>query len=139
MGRKHCGKRRNCSLRAISPFPAVFSKDFYCDTQKPKLVWERVNPFPSHSILSMTEKKKIFGSLCEKEQMTHSQHFYSFAAQADLNRDYFLLISFLCDWLNATFNIISLISRRPVHLSMLSRIFFLPVLRTLFTSHWLLS
>ena len=25
-GRKHCGKRRNCSLRAISPFPIVFSK-----------------------------------------------------------------------------------------------------------------
>ena len=24
------GKRRNCSLRAISPFPAVFSKDLYC-------------------------------------------------------------------------------------------------------------
>ena len=30
MGRKHCGKRRNCSLRAISPFPAVFLKDLYC-------------------------------------------------------------------------------------------------------------
>ena len=30
MGRKHCGKRRNCSLRAISPFSTVFSKDFYC-------------------------------------------------------------------------------------------------------------
>ena len=29
MGRKHCGKRRNCSLRAISPFPTVFSKDLY--------------------------------------------------------------------------------------------------------------
>ena len=31
-GRKHCGKKRNCSLRAISPFPAVFSKDIlvYC-------------------------------------------------------------------------------------------------------------
>ena len=27
--RKHCGKRRNCSLRAISPFPTVFSKDLY--------------------------------------------------------------------------------------------------------------
>ena len=40
MDRKHCGKRRNCSLRAISPFPSVFSKDFYC---KPFLVWERVN------------------------------------------------------------------------------------------------
>ena len=23
------GKRRNCSLRAISPFPTVFSKEFY--------------------------------------------------------------------------------------------------------------
>ena len=30
MGRKHCGKRRNCSLRVISSFPALFSKDFYC-------------------------------------------------------------------------------------------------------------
>ena len=28
--RKHCGKRRNCLLRAISPFPIVFSKDLYC-------------------------------------------------------------------------------------------------------------
>ena len=28
--RKQCGKRRNCSLRAISPFPTVFSKDFNC-------------------------------------------------------------------------------------------------------------
>ena len=30
MGRKHCGKRRNCSLQAISPFPTVFSKDLCC-------------------------------------------------------------------------------------------------------------
>ena len=30
MGRKHSGKRRNCSLRAISPVPTVFSKDLYC-------------------------------------------------------------------------------------------------------------
>ena len=28
--RKHCGKRRNCSLQAISPFPTVFSKDLCC-------------------------------------------------------------------------------------------------------------
>ena len=28
--RKHCWKRRNCSLRAISPFPTVFSKGLYC-------------------------------------------------------------------------------------------------------------
>ena len=29
MGKKHCGKRRNCSLRAISPFPTVFSKGLF--------------------------------------------------------------------------------------------------------------
>ena len=28
-GRKHCGKRRNCSLLAISPFPTVFSKGLF--------------------------------------------------------------------------------------------------------------
>ena len=28
-GRKHCGKRRNCSLRAISPCPTVFSKGLF--------------------------------------------------------------------------------------------------------------
>ena len=28
-GRKHCGKRRNCSLRAISPFPTVFSEGLF--------------------------------------------------------------------------------------------------------------
>ena len=27
LNRKHCGKRRNCSLRAISSFPTMFSKD----------------------------------------------------------------------------------------------------------------
>ena len=30
MDRKHFGKRRNCSLWAISPSPMVFSKDLYC-------------------------------------------------------------------------------------------------------------
>ena len=29
MGRKHCEKRRNCSSRAISPFPTVFSKGLF--------------------------------------------------------------------------------------------------------------
>ena len=28
-GRKQCGKRRNCSLRAISPFSKVFSKGLF--------------------------------------------------------------------------------------------------------------
>ena len=30
LGRKQCGKRRNCLLRAISLFLTVFSKDLYC-------------------------------------------------------------------------------------------------------------
>ena len=29
-GWKHCGKRRNCSLQAISSFLTVFSKELYC-------------------------------------------------------------------------------------------------------------
>ena len=29
MGRKHSGKRRICSLQAISPFPTMFSEDLY--------------------------------------------------------------------------------------------------------------
>ena len=28
--RKHCGKRRNCLLRAISPFPTMFLKAVFC-------------------------------------------------------------------------------------------------------------
>ena len=34
------GKRRNCSLRAISPFPSVF-KDLTADTLKTGLVWKK--------------------------------------------------------------------------------------------------
>ena len=30
-GRKQCGKRKNCSLRAISPFPTVFKKTCSAD------------------------------------------------------------------------------------------------------------
>ena len=37
MNRKHCGKRRNCSLRAISSFPTVFLKDLYCWHEKTRV------------------------------------------------------------------------------------------------------
>ena len=30
MDRKYGGKRRNCKHRAISPFPAMFSKELHC-------------------------------------------------------------------------------------------------------------
>ena len=39
MGRKHCGKRRNCSLRAISPFPTVFAKGLF---PRGVIMWEWV-------------------------------------------------------------------------------------------------
>ena len=42
MGRKHRGKRRNCSLRAISPFPTVFSKGLFPRGIKIVIVWEWV-------------------------------------------------------------------------------------------------
>ena len=32
MGRKNRGKRRNCSLGAITPSPTLFSKDLFCKT-----------------------------------------------------------------------------------------------------------
>ena len=34
MGRKHCGKWRNCSSRAISPFPTLFLKRLIVQTRK---------------------------------------------------------------------------------------------------------
>ena len=34
LSRKRCGKRRNCSLRAISPFPTMFSKAVKCGRVK---------------------------------------------------------------------------------------------------------
>ena len=40
MGRKHCGKRENCSLRAIFPFPTMFSKGLFPRGIKGVIVWE---------------------------------------------------------------------------------------------------
>ena len=42
MGRKHFGKSRNCSLRAISPFPSVFKKACFPGASKGVIVWEWV-------------------------------------------------------------------------------------------------
>ena len=39
MSRKQCGKGRNCSSRASSPFPTVFSKDMYCRHVKTRVCW----------------------------------------------------------------------------------------------------
>ena len=47
MGRKRWGKRRNCSLRAISPFSTVFSKGLCPRGVKGVIVWEWVNTYKS--------------------------------------------------------------------------------------------
>ena len=43
-GGNQCGKRRNCSLRAISPSkPQCFQKTCTADMSNQGVVWERVN------------------------------------------------------------------------------------------------
>ena len=56
------GKRGNFLLRAISPFPTVFSIDLLCRHVKPKLVWERVDQNGSicRNEKRLTEKKIKF-------------------------------------------------------------------------------
>ena len=41
-GRKHCGKRRNCLLQAISPFPTVFPKNLYSKHVKTRTLFGKV-------------------------------------------------------------------------------------------------
>ena len=43
LSRKHCGKRRNCSWRAISSFPTMFSKAVCCRCVKMSIE-KRINP-----------------------------------------------------------------------------------------------
>ena len=72
-GRKHCGKRRNCSLRGISPFPTIFSKGLFprvvkswdCVVKKLNLLpndktldWSKLNAFAEDKI-NVTEKIEI--------------------------------------------------------------------------------
>ena len=58
MGRKHCGKRRNCSLRAISSFPRVFQKACFPGTSKGVIVWEWVKRL----VWQTCKNKGLFGN-----------------------------------------------------------------------------
>ena len=58
MGRKHYGKRRNCSLRSISPFPTVFSRDLNGRHVKIRLVWERVDDLETRNLLKTLRKEE---------------------------------------------------------------------------------
>ena len=70
--------RRNRSLRAISPFPTVFSKDLYCrQVEKKGLVWERVNSLP-HNPDFNDPKEEGFGKTLGKGENAGNQHFLLF-------------------------------------------------------------
>ena len=57
---KHCGKRRNCLLRGISPFPTVFSKACFPGVSKGVVVWEWVKLLPDNERIVYTLKKILY-------------------------------------------------------------------------------
>ena len=59
MGRKHCGKRRNCSLRAIFPSPTVFSKGLFPRGVKRCYCVGMGKPFPERQILDSSKLKEF--------------------------------------------------------------------------------
>ena len=63
MGRKHYGKRRNCSLKAISPFPTACSKDLHCKQYKQGLVCKMVKTVKEMTFIKVVHKsrKQLFG------------------------------------------------------------------------------
>ena len=70
MGRKHCVKGRNCSLRAIPPFPAVFSKDLYCRHVKNQGLFGKglnVNTINQLSLNDL-EEEKYFENIVGKRE-----------------------------------------------------------------------
>ena len=95
--RKNCEERRNCSSRAISPFPTVFSFLNTCtvDTYKPGLVWERVKPFKISFVVNDLNhfriatkispcpienicRRQILGNIVGKGMKAGYQHFFFF-------------------------------------------------------------
>ena len=73
-GRNHCWKRRNCSLQAISPFPTVFSKDFYSRDVK-----TRTNicfkPFSNKPLFLCVCITSLLKTLCEKNKLLVTSNF----------------------------------------------------------------
>ena len=79
MARKHCGKSRNCSLRAISPFPTVFSKGLFLRASKGVIVWEWVKQSvvlnnTMMTFLVLKGKKKPENIVGEGENDVNHQH-----------------------------------------------------------------
>ena len=59
MSRKHYGKRRNCSSRAISPFPIMFSKAVCCSCVKTSIYGVKGKVFPKRQIVDSSKLKEF--------------------------------------------------------------------------------
>ena len=67
-------KEKNCSLRAISPFPTMFSKAIYCFCVKMSIYGEkRLTQVP----VLTTPKEIAFENIEGKEENASYQHFLS--------------------------------------------------------------
>ena len=64
-------KRRNCSLRAISPFPTVFSKDLYCRHVKTRACLGK----SFNSLFLRVCCTSLFKTLWEKEKLLVTSNF----------------------------------------------------------------
>ena len=76
MGRKHCGIRRNCSLRAIFPFPSVFKRLVSQGRQKVSLCGNGL--ILCHTIRTFKTLKQTFENIVGKGENARNQHFLLF-------------------------------------------------------------
>ena len=89
MGRKHCGKRRNYSLRAISFFPPVFLKDLYCRHIKNRSCFRKGQKVFFHLILTLPKQALVFTCLQYKS-------FENTAGKGEIARNQQFLLFPLC-------------------------------------------
>ena len=75
MGRKYCGKRRNCSYEQFLLFPQCFQKACFPEVSKGVIVWEWVN-FPLSRTRNFFEKNVGTGKNAK------CQHFLIFSHNA---------------------------------------------------------
>ena len=66
--RKHCGKRRNCSLQQFLLFPQCFQKGCFSGVSKGVIVWEWINLLP-HNYDFWCQRKKHFENMGNEKML----------------------------------------------------------------------
>ena len=79
--RKHCGKRKNCSLRAIYPFPTVFSKGLFPRGVKRCLCWNglTLNLLQVTLFFFFVMQKTIFENIAAEGKFVHKGAIFALA------------------------------------------------------------